>query len=103
MYPEDDAVCLTSAEQAALEMATTLVETASDASAPQPAQQEAQLCSLPQLSGALSLQGVRIGGQPVHLRFTFPAPGTAAEAAAAEAAPDAAAVLRMQVECSCDR
>lgn len=103
MYPEDGAVCFTSAEQAALEMATALVETAPDTSAPQAAQQEAQLCSLPQLSGALSLQGARIGGQPVRLRFTFPAPDTAAKAAASKAAPDDAAVPRMQVECSCDR
>jgi hypothetical protein len=91
-YPEDGAVLLSDTEAAALGAATALLNAAPTASAADTAQQAAQLRSLPQLSGALVLQGVSVDQQPVCLRFTMPA-----------ADGNAALVPRLQVECACDR
>ena len=91
-YPEDGAVLMSSTEAAALAAATAVLDAAPTASAAESAQQAAQLRSLPQLSGALVLQGVSVDQQPVCLKFTMPA-----------ADGDAALVPRLQVECACDR
>lgn len=93
-YPEDGAVLLSDTEAAALGAATAMLDAASSASAADTTQQAAHLRSLPQLSGALVLQGVSVDQQPVCLRFMMPA---------ADAQSDAALGPRLQVECACDR